>query len=182
MMKEKLPVRGTNPDAEVSPFVIFHTLGSFSREDLHEKVEKMENQGRIQVITAKKTGPEEMDEVYRFWCTCQVSHTDLVQDSQYTGWYADMELQNFGKELLGGFILHDTFGNALLTYSLWTHRELPDLLLLYQAMSDEHILSVFGNSSKDDILRQLEDMKKEYVAQGTIAKSLAFENGVLLCR
>lgn len=144
--------------------------------------EEMENQGRIQVITAKKTGPEEMDEVYRFWCTCQVSHTDLVQDSQYRGWYADMELQNFGKELLGGFILHDTSGNALLTYSLWTHRELPDLLLLYQAMSDEHILSVFGNSSKDDILRQLEDMKKEYVAQGTIAKSLAFENGVLLCR
>ena len=47
MMKEKLPVRGTNPDAEVSPFVIFHTLGSFSREGLHEKVEEMENQGRI---------------------------------------------------------------------------------------------------------------------------------------
>ena len=56
MMKEKLPVRGTNPDAEVSPFVIFHTLGSFSREDLHEKVEKMENQGRIIVFSGKTEG------------------------------------------------------------------------------------------------------------------------------
>ena len=56
MMKEKLPVRGTNPDAEVSPFVIFHTLGSFSREDLHEKVEKMENQGRIILFSGKTEG------------------------------------------------------------------------------------------------------------------------------
>ena len=56
MMKEKLPVRGTSPDAEVSPFVIFHTHGSFYREGLHEKVEEMENQGRIIVFSGKTEG------------------------------------------------------------------------------------------------------------------------------
>lgn len=144
--------------------------------------QEMENQGRIQTFVAKKAGMEEADEIYRFWCACQVAHTDLVKGFQYEGWYADMELQNFGKQLLDGFILQDTSGNALLTYSLWTHKEISDVLLLYQAMSDEHILSVFEASAKDDIIRQLESMKMEYVEQGTTARTLAFENGRLLCR
>lgn len=132
----------------------------------------MENQGRIQVFAARNSGMEDADEVYRFWCACQIVHTDLAKNSQYTGWYADMELQNFGKELLNGFILQDSDGNNLLTYSLWSHKEFPDFLLLYQAMSDEHILSLYQASSKDDLIRQIEDLKREYVQAGTVAKPL----------
>lgn len=141
--------------------------------------EEMENQGRIQVFAARNSGMEDADEVYRFWCACQIVHTDLAKNSQYTGWYADMELQNFGKELLNGFILQDSDGNNLLTYSLWSHKEFPDFLLLYQAMSDEHILSLYQASSKDDLIRQIGDLKREYVQAGTVAKPLTFEEGVL---
>ena len=144
--------------------------------------QEMENKGRIQIFTAKNSGTEDPDEVYRFWCACQIKHMDLVSESQYTGWYADMELQNFGKELLYGFILEDSSGNALLAYSLWTHSEIPEVLLLYQAMSDEHILSVFGSDGKDDIISQLDALKTEYVEQGTTAKMLAYENGKLIRR
>ncbi|WP_418746520.1 class I SAM-dependent methyltransferase [Frisingicoccus sp.] len=140
---------------------------------------EMENEGRIQVYVARNCGMEEADEVYRFWCACQIVHTELTQHSQYTGWYADMELQNFSKDLLDGFIIQDTEGNNLLTYSLWTHKEFPDIVLVYQAMGDEHILSLFQASTKDDIIRQIEAMKDEYVQAGTVAKKLVYENGSL---
>lgn len=39
-------------------------------------------------------------------------------------------------------------------------------------MSDEHILSLYQASSKDDIIRQIEDLKREYVQAGTVAKPL----------
>ena len=90
-----------------------------------------------------------------------------------------MELQNFSKDLLDGFIIQDTEGNNLLTYSLWTHKEFPDIVLVYQAMGDEHILSLFQASTKDDIIRQIEAMKDEYVQAGTVAKKLVYENGSL---
>ena len=90
-----------------------------------------------------------------------------------------MELQNFGKDLLDGFILQDKAGNNLLTYSLWSHKEFPDFMLLYQAMNDEHILTLYQVSAKEDIMRQIESMKQEYVQAGTVAKPLIFENGVL---
>ena len=47
---------GQAPDAEVSPFAIFHIHGSVSCEGLHEKVEKMENQGRIILFSGKTEG------------------------------------------------------------------------------------------------------------------------------
>ena len=54
--------------------------------------------------------------------------------------------------------------------------------MVYQAMSDEHILTFYQASAKDDIIRQIESMKQEYVQSGTVAKSLAFENGALKIR
>lgn len=144
--------------------------------------QEMENEGRIQVFVARNSGMEDVNEVYRFWCACQTVHTELAKDSEYTGWYADMELQNFGKDMLNGFILQDNAGNNLLTYSLWSHKEFPDFLMVYQAMSDEHILTFYQASAKDDIIRQIESMKQEYVQSGTVAKSLAFENGALKIR
>ena len=133
----------------------------------------------MQIFVARNSGMEDADEVYRFWCACQIVHTELAKNSQYTGWYADMELQNFGKDLLDGFILQDKAGNNLLTYSLWSHKEFPDFMLLYQAMNDEHILTLYQVSAKEDIMRQIESMKQEYVQAGTVAKPLIFENGVL---
>lgn len=62
---------------------------------------EMENEGRIQVYVARNCGMEEADEVYRFWCACQIVHTELTQHSQYTGWYADMELQKLFKRFIG---------------------------------------------------------------------------------
>ena len=53
---------------------------------------------------------------------------------------------------------------------------------MYQAMSVEHILSVFGSDGKDDIINQLDALKTEYVEQGTTAKMLAYENGKLIRR
>ena len=41
-------------------------------------------------------------------------------------------------------------------------------------MGDEHILSVFQASAKEDILRQVEAIKQEYVQAGTVAKPLSF--------
>lgn len=70
--------------------------------------------------------------------------------------------------------MQDKAGNNLLTYSLWSHKEIPDILFLYQAMGDEHILSVFQASAKEDILRQVEAIKQEYVQAGTVAKPLSF--------
>jgi 2-polyprenyl-3-methyl-5-hydroxy-6-metoxy-1,4-benzoquinol methylase len=141
--------------------------------------QEMENQGRVQVIVTKNSGAEAEEEVYRFWCACQIIHTDRAEGDKYTGWYADMQLQNFGEALLNGFVLQDTEANNLLTYSLWTHRELSDILFLYQAMGDDHILSVFHKAAQDDIINQLEAMKQEYVQSGTVAKTMCFENGRL---
>jgi hypothetical protein len=135
----------------------------------------MENEGRIQVFVAQNAGKADASEIYRFWCACQIAHIELAQDSQYTGWYADMMLQNFGKELLDGFLLQDKQGNDLLTYSLWTHREFADTLLLYQAMGNDHILSVFQKSEQDNLISQLEKIKQEYVREGTVAKPLAYD-------
>lgn len=136
--------------------------------------QEMENQSHIQVLVTKNSGTVDPEEVYRFWCACQIVYTDHARGSQYTGWYADMQLQNFGDKPLDGFLLQDKAGNNLLTYSLWSHKEIPDILFLYQAMGDEHILSVFQASAKEDILRQVEAIKQEYVQAGTVAKPLSF--------
>ena len=52
-------------------------------------------------------------------------------------------------------------------------------MLVYQAMGDEHILSLFQASTKDEIIRQIEAMKDEYVQAGTVAKKLVYEKGAL---
>ncbi len=134
-------------------------------------VKEMENQGRMQMYTARKSGMEDAEEVYRFWCACQIAHTDLVKNGQYTGWYADMILQNFGKSVLYGFIMINAEGNQLLTYSLWNQED-SSQLMLYQAMGDEHILSLFEEEEKDSLIKQLEDLQKEYKASGLRAKQV----------
>lgn len=142
--------------------------------------QEMENQGHIQVLVTQKSGVADSNEIYMFWCACQSRHTDLVGKSQYTGWYADMELQNFGKALIDGFLLQDKEGNALLTYSLWSHKEMPNTLILYQAMGNEHILTYFDLSAKNDILHQLEELQTEYIMNGAVVQKLSFENGILV--
>lgn len=141
--------------------------------------QEMENEGRMQVLVTKKEGSQEDEDVYRFWCACQIAHTDQVQGAQYTGWYADMQLQNFGERLLDGFLLEDREGHALLTYSLWSYQDIPNMLLLYQAMGDEHILTVFDKKEEADILRQIDAMQREYEQSGAVAKKLCYEEGGL---
>lgn len=140
---------------------------------------EMENEGTVQVFVAKNEAPAAEEDVYYFWCLCQTMHAGQEEKSQYKGWYADMELQNSGKDLLDGFLLQDKTGKNLLTYSLWSHCEIPDVLLLYQAMGNERLLTVYAMSEKEDVAAQIREIKKEYEAAGTVAKGLTFEDGKL---
>ena len=90
-----------------------------------------------------------------------------------------MELQNFAENLLDGFLLEDQNGNPLLTYSLWTDCEDENTLYLYQAMGDEHILSHYSMDAREDLIDQIHQMREEYVQQGTVARKLLYENGIL---
>ncbi len=127
---------------------------------------EMEHRGCEQAFIAQKGASEEEEEVYRFWCLCQTMHTELVASSQYFGWYADMMLQNIHGEYLGGFLLENPEGRSILIYSLWENKDNKDRVLLYQAMGDDHTLTFYAASRKEELLAQLKDLEKEYTAQG----------------
>lgn len=140
---------------------------------------EMEHQGRFQIYAAEKKGMADSLEVYRLWCAFLLLRPMEAENGQYTGWRADMELQNFAENLLDGFLLEDQNGNPLLTYSLWTDCEDENTLYLYQAMGDEHILSHYSMDAREDLIDQIHQMREEYVQQGTVARKLLYENGIL---
>ena len=141
------------------------------------KVKEMENEGTIQAFALMNEGMADPTEIYRFWCVCQSLHLDDANEGQYTGWYADMELQNFADTLLGGFLLQDPEGHPILTYSVWAIKDNPRQLMIYQAMGDEHILTFYEAFRRHEIMDQLMDMREDYVRQGAIAKNLRLLDG-----
>lgn len=143
---------------------------------------EMENKGHLQSFIMQKIGADDPVEVYRFWCACQVAHTQLAKDDVFNGWYADMELQNFGKDIIDGFLLEDPDGNPLLTYSVWSYKDELNLVMLYQAMDDEHILSLYSSKATDELVSTIESMKKEYEAQGAVARELELRDGEIAVR
>ena len=88
-----------------------------------------------------------------------------------------MELQNFADTLLGGFLLQDPEGHPILTYSVWAIKDNPRQLMIYQAMGDEHILTIYEAFRRHEIMDQLMDMREDYVRQGAIAKNLRLLDG-----
>ena len=136
------------------------------------KCKEMENEGRMQVFIAQKLDRAEDHDVYQFWCSCQVLQKDKVGHNQYFGWYADMMLQNYHGERIDGFLMEDDKGTAILVYSLWTMRGRPEEILLYQAMGDEHIASLFPANRKEEIRREILNIRDEYAAQGAVAREL----------
>lgn len=144
--------------------------------------QEMENKGRLQAFIMQKSGADDPVEVYRFWCACQVVHTELAKDDVFNGWYADMELQNFGKDIIDGFVLQDQDGNPLLTYSVWSYKDDLKLVMLYQAMDDEHILSLYSNKATDELVSAIESMKKEYEAQGAVARNIECVNDEIVIK
>ena len=78
--------------------------------------------------------------------------------------------------------MEDPDGNPLLTYSVWSYKDELNLVMLYQAMDDEHILSLYSSKATDELVSTIESMKKEYEAQGAVARELELRDGEIAVR
>lgn len=112
----------------------------------------------LQVFAAMKGHKQEDVVVYNMWCqSVSAMYDNSGKSFEYSGWNAEMLLQNSLKDLIYGYYVFNQDDWIVAKYALWTETSDDTAILYYDADNDHRSVMVYDLSLKDHIV---EEMKK----------------------